>query len=155
MGVKTTLQQRAGGRRRRALSGQMTVELAVAMPVLIVVMVIAVNACTFFVDCAKFDRVAHDAVRIHAVSPGYRQTASQTCDLIAQEIRQALDAPNVDVSVSCSGTGPDFERFSATMQFAPTLFGLGVRSSVFGVSMPKATHSTSIVVDVYKPGVIV
>lgn len=139
----------------RAVAGQMTVELAVAMPVLIVVAMIAVNACTFFVDCAKFDRVAQEAVRVHAVTPGYKQTTSRSCDLIKQEVQAVMDASNLKISVSSSPAEYDFERFTATLEYEPTLFGLSLRSRVFGVELPRATHSTSVVVDVYKPGVIV
>ena len=58
-----------GMMRRRSTRGQMTVQLAVAMPVLIIVAVIAVNALAFFAECAVFDRVAHEAVRVHAAAP--------------------------------------------------------------------------------------
>lgn len=139
----------------RSISGQMTIELAVAFPVLIAVAVIAVNACTFFADCAVFDRVAHEAVRVHAASPAYRQGNAQSCSLIEQDIRSAIDAPNVDVNVAYGAEGFDFVRFTATMEFSPTLFGMGLHSEVFGVSLPRLTHSTSLVVDVYKSGVIV
>lgn len=46
--------------------GQMTVELAVVFPALLAVAVIAVNALLFFSECAAFDRVAREAVRLHA-----------------------------------------------------------------------------------------
>ena len=144
----------AGSGVSKSQSGQMTVELAVAFPVLIIVAVIAVNACAFFVDCAVFDRVASDAIRVHSASPAYRQATSQSCALIEQEIASALDADNVDVSVTCSAAGFNMERFTATMEFAPTLFGMGLRSRVFGVALPHLMHSTSLVVDVYKPGVV-
>ena len=135
--------------------GQMTIELAVAMPVLIVVAVIAVNACAFFADCAVFDRVAHEAVRVHAAAPAYGQGADQSCALVQQAIADVLDVPNVDVSVSHGSTGFDFDQYTATIEYHPTLFGLGLRSEVFGVPLPALTHSTTYVVDTYKPGVVV
>lgn len=135
--------------------GQMTVELAVAMPVLIAVAVIAVNALTFFAECAVFDRVAHEAVRVHAAAPAYGQDTGQSCALVEQDICMALDADNLEVSVSCGAAGFDCEQFTATLVFHPTLFGMGLRSEVFGVSLPSLIHATSYVVDVYKPGVIV
>ena len=140
---------------RRGESGQMTVELAVAFPVLIVVAVIAVNACTFFADCAVFDRVAHEAIRVHAASPAYRQGNAQSCALIEQEVKAALDAPNIDIGVTCGGAGFDLERFTVSLQYTPTLFGMGLRTEVFGVPLPRLAHSTSLVVDVYKSGVII
>ncbi|MBQ9043540.1 MAG: hypothetical protein IJ111_12100 [Eggerthellaceae bacterium] len=132
----------------------MTIELAVAMPVLIIVAVIATNAVAFFADCAVFDRVAHEATRVHAASPAYGQGADQSCALISREIEEAIAQPNVEVSVRHSGTGFDFDQFTATIEFHPTLFGLGLRSEVFGVALPSIAHSTTYVVDCYKPGVI-
>ena len=140
---------------KRAMAGQMTIELAVAFPVLVVVAAIAVNACTFFVDCAVFDRVAHEAVRVHVPSPAYRQGNAQSCALVESEIRSAVDAPNVDIDVSCGSAGYDLERFTATLRYSPTLFGMGLHSEVFGVPLPQLVHSTSLAVDVYKSGVIV
>ena len=142
-------------RRKRACSGQMTVELAVAFPVLIAVAVICVNAITFFSECAVFDRAAHEAVRVHAASPAYGQGPDQSCALVEQELRSLFDAENLDVSVARSGASYDFDRYTATLSFAPTLFGMGLRDEIFGVSMPRLVHSTDYVVDVYKPGVVV
>jgi len=141
--------------RRRSTKGQMTVQLAVAMPVLIIVAVIAVNALTFFAECAVFDRVAHEAVRVHAAAPAYGQSPGQSCVLVEQDIRAALGADNLDVSVTHGSAGFDCEQFTATLEFHPTLFGLGLRTEVFGVVMPALSHTTSYVVDVYKPGVVV
>ena len=142
-------------REDRATRGQMTVELAVAMPVLIIVAVIAINAMTFFCQCAVFDRVAHEAVRVHAAAPAYGQGPDQSCALVEQDIRAVLDDSNIDVAVSHSSTDADFDRYTATIEYHPTLFGLGLRSQVFGVALPTLSHSTSYVVDAYKPGVIV
>ncbi len=133
----------------------MTIELAVAMPVLIVVAVIATNAITFFADCAVFDRVAHDAVRVHAASPAYGQGVDQSCALIEEMIGEAIAQPNVEVSVYRGATGFGFDQFTATIEFHPTLFGLGLRSEVFGIALPTLSHSTTYVVDGYKPGVVV
>ena len=133
----------------------MTIELAVAMPVLIIVAVIAVNAMTLFADCAVFDRVAHEAVRVHAAAPGYGQGPDQCCALVEQDVVAALGADNVEVQVSHGMTGVDFDQYTATLVFHPTLFGLGLRSEVFGVPLPAFTHTTTYVVDSYKAGVIV
>lgn len=133
----------------------MTIELAVAMPVLIVVAVIATNAITFFADCAVFDRVAHDAVRVHAASPAYAQGADQSCALIEKTIGEAIDQPNVEIGVRRGATGFGFDQFTATIEFHPTLFGLGLRTEVFGIALPTLSHSTTYVIDCYKPGVVI
>lgn len=140
--------------RLRSESGQMTLEMAVALPVLIVVAVIAVNAMTFFGDCAVFDRVAHEAVRVHATAPAYQQTGDESCALIEQSIRAQMDASNLEVTVERSATGVDLDAFTMTLGYHPTLFGRGLRPDVFGVSLPPLTHTTRYVVDSYKPGVM-
>ena len=133
--------------------GQMTIELAAALPVLLAVALIAVNALVFFGQCAVFDRAAHQSVRVHAAAPAYGQSAASSCALVEADIREALGGRNVEVSVSCSPAGRDLERFTATLTFSPTLFGYGLRSQVFGVQMPCLSHTTEYVVDSYKPGV--
>lgn len=139
----------------RGKSGQMTIELAVAMPVLIIVAVIAVNALVFFADCAAFDRIAHEAIRVHAASPAYGQGADQSCALVQEAIQSEMSGSNVDVSVVHAATGFDFDAYTASMSYHPTLFGMGLRSHVFGIALPSLSHSTTYVVDGYKPGVIV
>ena len=140
---------------KRKQAGQMTIELACAMPALIVVAVIATNALAFFADCAEFDRVAREAVRIHAASPAYGQTADQSCALVEQTVKSTLDRPNIDLSVSHAPTGFDYEAFTVTVEYSPTLFGMGLRSEVLGVALPRLKHETTYVVDPYKPGVVV
>ena len=139
----------------RDSSGQMTIELAAVMPVALAIALLATNALAFFGQCAVFDRVAHEAVRIHAASPAYRQGAAQSCALVEADIMTALGGGNVDVSVTHSPVAYDLDCYTATLEFSPTLFGMGLRSQVFGVSMPRLVHTTAYVVDSYRAGVIV
>ncbi len=148
------------GRRRGRVAvgdqrGQMTVELAAAFPVLIVVAVIAVNSCTFFYECAVFDRVASEAVRVHAAAPAYGQSSGTACASIEQALLSELDAPNVAIGVSHGVVGADFDKYTATLEYYPTLFGMGLRPEVFGVALPHLTHEVSLTVDTYKAGVVI
>lgn len=141
--------------RLRDNRGQATVELAVALPVLIVVAAIAVNALLFFGECASFDRVFRGAVRVHATSPAYGQTASDCRALVAGTLENAFPEDNLEVSVEVSDGGLGHARYSGTISFAPTLFGLGLKDEVFGVALPRLEHTATLVVDAYKPGVVV
>ena len=136
-------------------AGQMTVELAVAFPVLIIVALIATNATLFLSECAAFDRLACDAVRAFATAPAYGSGVQQSCADVEQALQGQFARPYLAVSVSCENAGFDFVRFRATLRFTPTLFGMGMRSEVFGVSLPALLHETTYVVDTYKPGVVV
>lgn len=135
--------------------GQMTVEFALAFPVMVIVAVIAVNALLFFADCAQFDRVARDAVRIHGSSPGYGQSLDESIGLVAEAIETSLDTERLEVSVSADGRSLGHTRFTATLRSAPSFFGLNLKSSVFGVALPALEHSVSMTIDSYKPGVLV
>ena len=135
--------------------GQMTVELAVAFPVMIVVAVVVVNALLFFSDCAAFDRLACDAVRVHAVAPAYGTGLHQACGQIQQELVSSFDRENLSVAVESAPYGFDYTRYSATLEFAPTLFGLGLKDEVFGVRMPHLRHTVTYVVDPYRSGVVI
>ena len=141
-------------RRHEAETGQMTVELAVVFPVLIAVAVIAVNALLFFSECAAFDNAFRDAVRVHATSPAYGQNLDQGTAAVRSALAEAFDRPFESVRVSAEGASEGHTRFTATLDFTPTLFGLGLRTSVMGVSLPSLTHQVSLVADRYKPGVL-
>ena len=148
------------GRMRRAFSsesGQMMVELAVMMPVLIIVAVMAVNIVTFFSECAAFDRIACNAIRIQAASPSYGQDAAKSASLVEQTIDDAMrlsEKEYLDLAVSVSGRADGKNSFRATLLFAPTLFGMGLKSSIFGVPLPRIEHATELVVEPYRPGML-
>lgn len=135
--------------------GQMTVELAVAFPVMIVVAMIAVNVLLFFSECAAFDRLACEAVRVYATAPAYGVGPNKACAQVQQELAASFSRPNLVVSVGSSSTGIDYTCYFATLDFTPTLFGMGTIDGAFGVSFPHLSHTVSYVVDPYRPGVIV
>ena len=141
---------------KRMLSekGQMTIEFAVAFPVFIIVAAIAVNALLFFSECAAFDRISKDAVRAYATSPAYEQQIDISCAQIQEKINASFDKDYLSAQVTASNSGSGHIRFDAELQFCPTLFGLGLKSEIFGVSLPKLRHTSSFTVDVYKPGVL-
>ncbi len=133
--------------------GQMTMGLMAALPAMIIMVAIAVNALTFFSECAKFDRVARNAVRVCATSPAYGQGLSQSIAAIDTMIEGQM-GEGVECEVTASGGGTGFTTFTATMSYAPHLFGLGLRDEVFGVALPRLRHETGLTVDSYKPGML-
>ena len=133
----------------------MTIELAVAMPVLIAVALIATNAMTFIAECAVFDRIACEAVRVYGAAPAYGQDVDSSVSLVKQALEAQFNEGNVEVEVEHGVTGADFDEYRATLVFHPNLFGRGLRSEVFGVALPHLTHEVRYVIDSYKPGVVV
>lgn len=134
--------------------GQATVELVVALPVFIVVAAIAVNALLFFSECASFDRVSTNLVRVHAAAPAYGQGPARTGALIEEGLRERFDAGYLDCSVTSSDAGFGLTAYRSTLTFNPTLFGLGLKREVLGVAMPCLRHTSTVVIEAYKPGVV-
>lgn len=150
MGIGKTARRRG----RWSERGQATVELAVVLPVAIVVAVVAVNALAFFGTCASFDRVARQAICTWGAAPA----ASQEVDVAAQQVRDELErvvgAPHVSVSVRSEAAPQGLTTFTARLEYLPTLFGLGLRHEIFGVPLPPLVHEVTMAVDVYRPGVL-
>ncbi len=141
-------------RKVRREAGQATVELAVVLPVAIVIAVIVVNALTFFGVCASFDRVARQTVCAYAAAPASGQDTGSIAAQVAADLEEATDLPNVAVEVRAEGLSSGLTRFTARVEYAPTLFGLGLRREVFGVALPTLAHEVDMAVDVYRPGVL-
>ncbi len=134
--------------------GQMTVEFLVVLPIALIIGLIAVNALLFFSECAAFDRVARNAARTYAASPAYGQTTEQTLALIEASVKESFHKENLSTLVRASSSGFGHTRYEMTLLFSPTLFGLGMRSSVLGVALPQLEHTIALTVDSYKPGVL-
>ena len=130
----------------------MTVELVVVLPVAIVIALVVVNALTFFSECAAFDRLSRNAVRLCATSPNYGETLADTAGKVRSLLEEELEADNLAAEVSVEGDALGHARFTMKLVFHPTLFGLGLRDSVLGVALPALEHTETIVVDSYKPG---
>ena len=123
-------------RGRQGERGQATVELAVVLPVALVVAVIAVNALAFF---------------------GTSIMAGDDTASLALAVEQALTrqvGEQGEVQVRAEGLASGLTRFTARIEYAPTLFGLGMRSEIFGVALPPLAHEVDLVVDAYKPGIM-
>jgi Flp pilus assembly protein TadG len=149
--------------------GQMAVEMAVCIPVLLAVVGIAVNLMVFFGDCARFDRVAADAVRVGACSPGYGYYGSTSRTQAVQGIiEQSLDGKTylsvtvqIDASGGSSGSSgsgngitfsllPNEEVYVCTLHYIPWGFG----NSFFGINFTGIEHTRIYVIDPFRPGVL-
>ncbi len=143
------------GVRQKHEDAQMTVELAVVFPVLLLIAVIATNALLFFSECAAFDNAFREAVRISATSPAYGQTVEDSSLMIERKLQDSFNKDFQSVTVLVEGVSLGHSRFTGTLRCNPTLFGIGLKSSFFGVALPSVSHSVSLTVDGYKPGVFI
>jgi len=136
-------------------SGQMTVEFVVVFPVLIIVAVIMVNLMLFFSECAAFDRISRDAVRIHGTSMAYGQSIDNARVQIEQTIERQLVQDHLSSQVTYKRNILGHVTYTAELEFYPTLFGMNLRSSFFGISLPPLRHTVTMTVDTYKPGILI
>ena len=146
--------------------GQMTVELAVLIPVVVVMALVIHNLAGFVSACAAFDRIALDAVISQGVSPAGEQTDLGATEAVSSCISQALGREgtcSVEVRAErltdASGSydfsvAPLLTRYVCTLVYRPwpssfSIAGVAYRAPV------ELRHERSIVVDRYRPGVVI
>jgi len=145
----------------------MVVELAVMVPVAIVVGLIVLNLCRFAEACAIFDRLAPDAVISHGVSPSGEQSSLASAGSVKACIERGLASSRCEVSVSVSGAepvalgrgltfpvSPLLATYTCTLRYRPwpgsfVIAGVPFRPPVV------LRHTKTLVVDRFRPGVVV
>lgn len=147
--------------------GQMAVELAVVIPVAIVVALVVYNLCRFVEACATFDRVAPDAVVAQGVSPAGEQSALSSAGQVKTCIEQALNMRSCEVSVAVSGPpdpvsgggltfplSPLLTTYTCTLRYRPWPSGFVMAGVAFRPPVA-LVHVRTLVVDRFRPGVVV
>lgn len=142
----------------------MAVELAVLMPVVIVVALVALNLLQFSELCARFDRVALDSVLVSGVSPAGTD-GSDGVDAVREQLVHAMgEGFDHEVEVRAEdarapGGQATFDLAAGTVRYVcvlgfrpwPTSLGMAGVSVRLPVVM---RHERSFVVDRYRAAVI-
>lgn len=136
----------------RGLAGQMTVEASIVIPVVLVVAGISINVMCYLGDCSAFDRLAREAIRIHATSPSYHVTPEQAASAIKESLERDFARENLSVEVSVAGESPGFLTYTASLTYEPTLFGYSIHIGSLSGDLWAVRHQTSLTFDPYKPG---
>lgn len=148
----------------RPESGQMSVEVAVIIPLALVVAITMANIMEYLACCALFDRASLDAVLAHGVSPAGLQTDLAAVAEVESAIEEAMgENPAISIEVSATALSspsgslvslsPHLTRFTCALRFRPWPQHLRLA----GVSMDapfEIVHTRSLVVDRYRPGVV-
>lgn len=148
--------------------GQMTVELAVMLPVMVAIGLLVFNVVKYAEACAAFDRVALDAAVTHGVSPAGEQSGTNAVEEVESTIRSALDSKQCEVEVSASGASrskgrrgglafpisPLLTTYTCRLRFRPWPCQVSVAGVGFSVPV-SLTHERSITVDRFRPGVVI
>ena len=131
---------------------QMTVELAVVFPVLIIVAVVMVNALSFAGECARFDRVARNSLRCENATPSIDENAESALSRTRETLTADFASDNESVNVNVAGENWSNVELECELLWRPTLFGMGLKSEVFGVHMFELTHKTNLTIDTHRAG---
>ena len=147
--------------------GQMTVELAVVAPVVVAVALIVFNLMGFIESCAAFDQAAMDAVIAQGVAPTGDQGRLRAVEQVRAALERSMEGRSrceVDVraedvsgdedSESTLVISPLLTRFVCTMTYHPWPLALRMPGVRYGAPLV-LTHERELVVDRYRPGVVV
>lgn len=144
--------------------GQMTVELAVLLPVVIVVALICFNALRFAELVARFDRVAPDAVLVQGVSPAGSPEGLAGVDEVRSQINAAMPEGACEVQVSLETLGAHEAgaifnlaagsvRYVCSMSYKPWPASVSIAGASYSLPL-ELEHKRSFVVDKYRAGII-
>lgn len=131
--------------------GQMSVEFVIAFPVILAIALILCNFCLCISECASFDRLSKDAIRVFGTSPAYQQSIDECAADMQRQLSESFEKPYERVSVHGEQCSQDQVRYIARLHFSPTLFGRDFSGNVFGVQITPITHESSLIVQPYQP----
>ena len=145
---------------------QATVEMAVVVPVLLVLALIAYNIMLFVAATARFDRIAPDIVAAHAVSPSGEGdgSADDGVSVIESQIEGAMAGYDVEIEVTCTeggaSSGDDLltligglRTYRCSMRMRPWPSSLSIAGVDLGAPVSLA-HHRDVTVDPWRPGVV-
>ena len=151
---------------KRGTSGQMAVELAVLMPVIIVVALVVYNLARFVSLCATFDRVSMDAVLCAGVAPSGAQTTVRGVEEVEQMLLEAMgnsDVCEVEVRAEQVGSGggsallslaPALTSYTCSLTMRPWPSAFVLAGTRYDAPLV-LRHERTLVVDRYRSGVVV
>ncbi len=145
--------------------GQAAVEMAVLIPVIVVAALLAFNVMRYAELCARFDRVAPDAVLAHGVSPVGPSGELAGVDAVTGAIKEGMGGASCEVEVAVedlglSGSGGALltlaagtTRFTCTLSYTPWPSSVSIAGA--GFRLPElAKHERTIVVDRWKAAIV-
>ena len=147
------------------VSGQMAVELACLLPVVLVMVIVVFNLARFVEACAVFDRVAVDSVVLQGVAPAGEQSLVSSVEAVRSSIAESFeDMSFCEVEVSAQTlaeaergnitVNPLLTRFVCTLTYRPWPFSFAVAGIDARIPV-SLTHEKTLVVDRFRSGVVI
>lgn len=144
-------------------TGQMAVELAALLPVILVVALIVVNVLCYAELCIRFDRIANDAVLTQGVSPAGATDSASGAQAVQTALEAALDSEACRVAVTAERIGlheggalinlsAGTTSYKCTLIYSPWFSSLSIAGASF--SAPELVHERTLVVDRYRSAIV-
>lgn len=130
-------------------AGQMTVEFAVVVPVLLAIGFVALQGLLFVSECVRFDTALRSAVLLQADDPNLGEAS---CAQVKAWLVEHEGYGEQDLEVELEVIGVGHVQFTGTLRYVP---GMLQGVEVFGQDVPELTHSASFAVSPYRKGVVI
>lgn len=138
-------------RQKNSEYGQMAVEIAVIMPVILLVLVIVIDMLVFTGECARFDHIASQHILATTTVAGESESsADDQASVIQSALEDEFAHNGSSVLVSCEDAGQLLSSmvvYTCEFRFAPWPLSLSKAPAFL-------THSCSLAVDPYTPGAL-
>lgn len=142
----------------------MAVELAVLMPVVLVVALIGLNALHFAELVARFDRIAPDAVLVQGVSPSGASWGLSGVSDIKNHIVEAMQDSSCEITVGVQeldaasssaliNLASGAVQYTCKLTFHPWPLSISIAGAAYSIPF-EVTHVRSLVVDRYRSAII-
>ena len=136
--------------------GQMAVELAIVLPVIVAVMVVVVDCMVYLGQCARLDHLAPQQTLAIAASPARELYSPEDRVVAVEEALQAeFPSDEVIISVSSENAGvalSSMEVYTYSLRMSPWPLSRG-GTVLFGMRVPVyLEHEYSFAFDPYTPG---
>lgn len=135
--------------------GQMSVELCVTLPVILIFLVIAIDGMVFINACSKFDHVANQAILAFACSQdGNEFDEEEALNDVKKAMEEASGKQHASVEVEAQKCGimGDLVKYTCQLNYFPWPLSAN-QVSIFGVNLSASLkHKRVFVVRAFAPG---
>lgn len=133
---------------------QMTIELAYALPIFIILACVIAQCVLVITTCVAFDGSAHERARIEVVAPQSKTTLADQAARIENHLTEQFGSESISISTHITEMPLHHARVESQITFEPQFFGRALPDEIFGLRLPSFSHTASHVFSVYaKAGV--
>ncbi len=133
---------------------QMSVEMAICLPIIIICLVIVVDVLIYMGQCARFDHIAPQEILANATSVSRGQESANCSGKVQEALQKNFSdfGQKVEISAEEGSMFNGSVTYTCSLSMQPWPLG-SAGGSIFGISIPATLkHTTKFAVDPYIPG---